>query len=840
MPHTKIVIKLSGLSCAVCASKVEEALKKLPGVVDASVNLAASIAVVSFDSSVIMPQDLIDAIKTLGYGAEFDQSLHHKRLASVVLDIQGMSCAACASRVEKALSEMPGVAEASVNLATSQGVVKFDPSITDIKNLVNAVISAGYRASPLEGGSEKTEYSEAGGPAPAASEELVDLKRRLTIGIILAVPIFVLSMPGIFPFVERLSWESRAWALMVLTSVVQFWVGWPFLRNAWFAARHRSVDMNTLVSVGTLSAFSYSFFVTLFPNVFRNAGLSLHLYYDSASMIIVFVLMGRMLERRARDRAAGAIARLLTLTPSVATVIYEGIPKEVPVSEVRPGDIIRVGPSQSVPVDGKIIEGTSEVDESMLTGESAPVEKGPGSNVIAGTINLWGVFTMRAEKVGSETVLAQIVRVVQEAQGSKASIQRLADRVAAVFVPIVICVAIIAGLIWFMTGPEPRVTNALITFVTVMVIACPCAMGLATPAAIMAGTGRGAERGILIKNARAVEEASSITVAVFDKTGTLTMGRPSVSDIVPLDDYDETIILRAAYALEALSEHPLARAIIDKAEESDITPATVQEFRAVPGRGLKGKVIISPKSGTQKGNDILAGTPRFLKEAGIDVSKADDIIQQLSGRGNTIICIAIDGDIAGLVALSDTIRPEAHEAVTALKERGIKVMMLTGDNTITAATVAEKLGLQGFEASVLPHDKARHIGKLQEQGESVAMIGDGVNDAPALVQADVGIAMSSGTDIAMDSADIALMRDDLRAVPEAIDIVRATLRVIKQNLFWAFAYNIFAIPVAAGVFYPLWGIRLSPVFAAAAMAMSSVTVVSNALRLRYMHRQKVT
>ena len=833
MSLEKITLRLSGLNCAVCASRVEDTLKGMSGVEDASVNFAASIAVVHYDPETVDVQQMIDAIKAQGYGAEPAEVTSGPAVA--VMGIEGMSCVNCANRIEKALSEMHGVTDAAVNFAASRAIVHFNPAEVQPDDLKQVVTDSGYSVASLDISGDGTSADTAGPSAPGIDRELLDLKRRLLTGVILAVPVFVFSMPGLFPFVKGISWTLRAFLLLSFALPVQFYVGWPFLKNAWIAARHGSADMNTLVAVGTLSAFFYSLFITLFPGIFTAAGLPLHLYYDSASMIIVFVLLGRWLERRARDQAAGAITRLLTLTPATATVIRGGEEKEVPVSEIRVGESVRVGPSQAFPVDGTVLDGETEVDESMLTGESAAVRKASGDVVIAGTLNQWGAVTIRAEKVGSDTVIAEIVRVVQEAQGSKAAIQRLADRVASVFVPVVITAAIIAGAIWYFSGPEPRITNALVTFVTVMVIACPCAMGLATPAAVMAGTGRGAEEGILIKDARAVEQGADTSVVVFDKTGTLTYGKPVVTDVVVSESggsdgagsLERLDILRLAGAVEALSEHPLAEAVAAGALKAGAEFPKVSEFKSFPGRG------VTARAGEYK---VAVGTKVFIEESGIDTAAFEDAAERLSSQGKTVIWVAVDGRAAGVMALADSVRKEASQAVSRLKAMGISVMMLTGDNAATAGAVAERLGLDGFEAQVLPAEKASHIKRLQEQGRRVAMVGDGVNDAPALVQADVGIAMGTGTDIAMDAADIGLMREDLMAVPQALELVRATLRIIKQNLFWAFAYNTLAIPVAAGVLYPIWGIRLSPVFAAAAMAMSSVTVVSNALRLRYMDR----
>lgn len=833
MSEKKATLRLFGLNCAVCASKVEKALGSLPGVEEASVNFAALIAVVRYDPEETSLSEMINAVTALGYGAEADNEESDQ--ASAVISIGGMSCVMCASRIEKALSETEGVSDASVNFAASQALVLFDPEKVKAKDLQQVVKDAGYNVISMElkGADAQLPQVEPGKDVSASSMELRGLRHRLITGVILAVPVFILSMPGLFPFIETVPWKIRAVTLLMFTAPVQFYVGWPFIKNTWVAARHFSADMNTLVAAGTLSAFLYSLFVTLFPNILKDAGLSLHLYYDSAAMIIVFVLLGRWLERRARDQAAGAIKKLLTLTPSTAIVIRNGMEKKVPVSSITVGETVKIAPSNAIPVDGVIIDGSSEVDESMLTGESLPVKKAPGMKVIAGTLNQWGAFTMRAEKVGAETVLAGIVRIVQEAQGSKASIQRLADRVASRFVPCVIVVASVAGAVWYFAGPEPYITNSMVTFVTVMVIACPCAMGLATPAAIMAGTGRGAERGILIKDAAAVEKAAGISEVVFDKTGTLTCGRPEVTDIVATSAWDENVILRLAAALESLSEHPLAAAIVKRAQEESPAPLhQIVSFKAVPGMGVSG---VAPEGFIENEDqcEVAAGTWAFMEKSGINTADAQEVADELAAEGKTVIWVAVNREAAGIIALADSVRKDAPDAVRALRKMGIMVRMLTGDNRSTAEATAKRLGIDAFEAEVLPSEKALFIKRLQKKGKSVAMVGDGVNDAPALAQADVGVAMGSGTDIAMDAADIGIMREELMAVPEAVDLLRSTLKIIRQNLFWAFAYNIIAIPVAAGVLYPVWGIRLSPVFASAAMAMSSVTVVTNALRLRF-------
>ncbi len=729
--------------------------------------------------------------------------------------ISGMSCAACAARLEKALNSLPGVTEAQVNFASQTLRITFDPEKLSLEALKEKVKQEGFELLPFSDAEEETlENSEERG--------LRELRKRLFLAWILAPFVFIFSMPGLFPWVAKIPVPFRFYLLLALSTPVQFYAGGEFIRRALATLRRRSADMNTLVSLGTLSAYSFSTVVTLFPKVFVRVGLPLHVYFDSAVMIIAFVLLGRYLEVRARGKATEAVRKLLRLTPQTARVLREGEEKEIPAAALIPGDIVIVRPGERVPADGVIIEGKTALDESMLTGESLPVEKGPGAKVIGGTLNTHGVIKVKIEKTGKDTILATIARLVEEAQGSKARIQRLADKVAGIFVPVVLVTAAITFVVWYWVGPEPKVTNALLSFVSVLVIACPCAMGLATPAAVMVATGRAAGEGILVKNALALEQGARVKVCIFDKTGTLTKGRPEVKEIIPAPGQKIEEVLKVAGALERHSEHPLSQAIFEKAKHFE--PFLAGKVKAEVGLGIIGEVQ-GKLAGVGKKELAL----KFTKDIPEELERA---ARRLTAKGHTVVWVAWNKYIFGLITLADALREEAKEAVAKLKRMGLEVYMLTGDNQNTAKAIAEELALDGFWAEVLPQEKSQKIEELRRQGKRVAMVGDGVNDAPALAASDLGIALSSGTDIALEAADVALMRPDLNLVPRAIGLSRKTLRVIKQNLFWAFAYNILAIPIAAGVLYPFYGLRLSPPIAAAAMALSSVSVVSNALRLR--------
>ena len=733
-----------------------------------------------------------------------------------VAPVRGMHCAACVGRVERALTGLPGVERATVNLATEQATVSFDPERTSFDALQAAVAAAGYELVPplpdqVPGAALDTEQS-------ARDAEQRYEKIKFIVGAVLSVPVLLGGMSHILPWVPTAL--RNPWLLLILTTPVQFWVGWQFHRGFLHDLRYRQASMSTLVSVGTSAAYFFSVAVTLWPHVFPAHSVT---YYDVSAVVITLVVLGRWLEARARGRTSEAIRRLVSLAPRTARVVRAGAEVDVPTAEVRVGDFVRIRPGERIPVDGVVTEGASTIDESMLTGESLPVEKISESKVYAGTVNRTGSFIFRAAKVGRETALARIVALVAEAQGSRAPIQRLADRVAAIFVPIVLGIAGLTFLAWWLFGPEPAGLFALTNAVAVLVIACPCAMGLATPTAIMVATGRGAERGILIRSAAALELLERVDTVVFDKTGTLTVGRPVVTDVIALPLTSEEDVVALAAAAEQGSEHPLGEAIVASAKERGLALPPITAFTTVPGQGIDARA---------SDGHVLLGNRMLMDARGVDVSALVPRAQALAAEGKTAVYLALGGRALGLLAVADVLKPEAPDAVAALKRRGLEVIVLTGDARPTAEAVARRAGVEKVLAEVLPEDKAREITGLKAQRHRVAMVGDGINDAPALAQADVGIAMGSGTDVAIEAADVTLVRGDLRSVVGAIDLSRRTISVIKQNLVWAFGYNVVLIPVAAGVLYPLWGVLLSPILAGAAMAFSSVSVVTNSLRLK--------
>jgi len=733
-----------------------------------------------------------------------------------VAPVRGMHCAACVGRVERALTGLPGVERATVNLATEQATVSFDPERTSFDALQAAVAAAGYELVPplpdqAPGAALDTEES-------ARDAEQRYEKIKFIVGAVLSVPVLLGGMSHILPWVPAAL--RNPWLLLILTTPVQFWVGWQFHRGFLHDLRYRQASMSTLVSVGTSAAYFFSVAVTLWPHVFPAHGVT---YYDVSAVVITLVVLGRWLEARARGRTSEAIRRLVSLAPRTARVVRAGAEVDVPTAEVRVGDFVRIRPGERIPVDGVVTEGVSTIDESMLTGESLPVEKGSESKVYAGTVNRTGSFIFRAAKVGRETALARIVALVAEAQGSRAPIQRLADRVAAIFVPIVLGIAGLTFLAWWLFGPEPAGLFALTNAVAVLVIACPCAMGLATPTAIMVATGRGAERGILIRSAAALELLERVDTVVFDKTGTLTVGHPVVTDVIALPLTSEEDVVALAAAAEQGSEHPLGEAILASAKERGLALPPITAFTTVPGQGIDARA---------PDGRVLLGNRTLMDARGVDVSALVPRAQALAAEGKTAAYLALGGRALGLLAVADVLKPEAPDAVAALKRRGLEVVVLTGDARPTAEAVARRAGVERVLAEVLPEDKAREITGLKAQRHRVAMVGDGINDAPALAQADVGIAMGSGTDVAIEAADVTLVRGDLHGVVGAIDLSRQTISVIKQNLVWAFGYNVVLIPVAAGVLYPLWGVLLSPILAGAAMAFSSVSVVTNSLRLK--------
>jgi Cu+-exporting ATPase len=770
------------------------------------------------------------------------------------LPVSGMTCASCANTVERALGKAPGVASAAVNFATRKATVKYDPAATGPERLVEVVRDVGYDAQLPAPRATDHHDPHAHGPSVTAGEtedhsahmhvnarEQRTLLQKLIVGGILSLPVLVIAMShgGIDAFNQP--WIN--WLQLVLTTPILVWCGSQFFRSAWKSLKHLRANMDTLVAMGTGAAYLYSLAATIWPGFFAAAqpvtDHALHtghpivpVYYEAAAAIIVLILLGKLMEARATGRTGAAIQRLLGLQARTARIIRDGSEVDVPIEQVVVGDLLLVRPGEKIPVDGAVERGDSTVDESMLTGESIPVEKLAGAPVFGATVNGTGALQVRASRVGQDTALQQIVRLVQEAQGSKAPISRLADRISGVFTPAVIAIAILTALVWYFVSPaESRLTMALVTAVSVLIIACPCALGLATPTAIMVGTGRGAEHGILIKGGEALETAHKLSAVILDKTGTITRGKPALTDVRPSPGVDEAELLRLTASAERHSEHPLAAAIVEGAIARGLTLTEPQAFTAVVGHGIDAQV---------DGYALLAGKRQLLVDRGIDTSDLDPVAAELAASGKTPMYVALDARAAGIVAVADTIKPSSKGAIARLQSMGLRVAMITGDNTRTAAAVAAHVGIPPdlVFAEVLPQRKAEHVRKLQAQGLTVAMVGDGINDAPALAQADVGLAMGTGTDVAIEAADITLLSGDLNALPEAIALSRATMRTIRQNLFWAFIYNIIGIPIAAGVLYPATGWLLSPIIASAAMAFSSVSVVLNSLRLRRVALQK--
>ena len=812
--QTTIELPVTGMTCASCVARTERALGKVAGVDKVAVNLATERATVTFDPHAVLTGDIVAAVEDAGYGVVTAQE---------TLPILGMTCASCVSRVEKALRTPPGVLRAEVNLATEKATVTYLPGQATRQDLVDAVRGAGYDVvEPAPGAGEAAVAAAADAEEAARAAAYHTLKLKVAVGFALSIFIFLGTMqPHWFPFLP--AWMHNGYLLWGLASIVQFWVGRQFYTTAWAALKHGTTTMNTLVAMGSSAAYLYSVLGLLFPAFFEHQGLGEPMYFDSSAFIITLILTGRLLEARAKGQTGAAIKALIGLQPRTARVVRDGVETDVPVAEVLVGDRLVVRPGEKVPVDGVVEEGSSPVDESMLTGEPIPVGKHPGDEVIGATLNTTGSFTLRATKVGSETALAQIVRLVQQAQGTKPPIARLADVIAAWFVPAVIAIATVTLVVWLVWGPQPALNYALLNFVAVLVIACPCALGLATPTAIMVGTGKGAENGVLIRDGAALETAHKLDVVVLDKTGTLTEGKPRVTDVVPFDGadgaappLDEDGLLRLVAGAERGSEHPLAAAILAEADARGVETPRATAFEAIAGHGIRAVV---------DGHTVVAGNERLAGDAG-------ERAALLAGQGKTVVSVLVDDVPAGAIAVADTLKPSSAAAVGRLRQLGLDVVMLTGDQEATARAIAAEAGIDHVIAGVLPQEKASEVAALQRDGSRVAMVGDGINDAPALAQADVGMAIGTGTDVAMEASDVTLVSGDLGGVTTAVQLSRATIRTVKQNLFWAFAYNVALIPLAAGAFYPAFGILLSPIWAAAAMGLSSVTVVSNSLRLR--------
>jgi Cu+-exporting ATPase len=807
MPEpTRLTLPITGMTCANCAFTVERSLKKADGVSDATVNFATEQATVFLDPALLKPADLVQRVQEAGYGVV---------TARVELPITGMTCANCAATVERTLNrKVPGVVQANVNFATERATVEYIPGVASVAGMIHAIEEAGYGVVQAAA-QEKMEDVE----AQARQTEIADQARKFWVGVAFALPLFLLSMARDFGFLGH--WAHAPWVnwlFLALATPVQFYTGWDYYVGSYYALRNRTANMDVLVAMGSSVAYLYSLVVLLFPTEGQ------HVYFETSAVIITLIKLGKLLEARAKGKTGEAIRKLMGLRPKTARVVRDGAEVDVPVEEVRVGDLVLVRPGERVPVDGVIVEGHSAVDESMLTGEPIPVDKSPGDEVIGATINKQGLLKFEATRVGAETALAQIIRLVQEAQGSKAPIQRLADRAAGIFVPAVITIALVTFATWWSVSGD--FTAAMIRLVAVLVIACPCALGLATPTAIMVGTGKGAELGILFKNSEALETAHRLQVVVLDKTGTITRGEPSVTDVVVNDPRFD--LLGLAASAERGSEHPLGQAIVAEAEAQGLAPAEPQDFEAIPGKGIRAQV---------KDHTVLVGKPEWLEAESIPLGDLAAEVERLQAEAKTAVVVAVDKETVGALGVADTLKQGSAEAVAQLHALGLEAVMLTGDNHRTAEAIATQVGIDRVVAEVLPADKAAQVKRLQSEGRLVGMVGDGINDAPALAQADVGIALGTGTDVAMETADVTLMRGDLRSVPQALALSRATLRTIKQNLFWAFFYNVILIPVAAGALYPIPWVpsilrQLHPVLAAFAMAFSSITVVSNSLRLR--------
>ncbi|MFC2045611.1 heavy metal translocating P-type ATPase [Chloroflexota bacterium] len=808
----KAHIHVIGMTCTTCAATIEKGLSETPGIEQAKVNFASEKVSLEYDPAIVNLAGIKNTVSQLGYNIATKKS---------IFPVYGMTCASCVARVEEALAGVPGVVAVSVNLASEKATVEYIEG-TEVSDLHRAVKEAGYKL-----GSEAETIKDV---TTVARRETMALRKRLIVAVILAATIMAVGMGT--------SFAAKPYVLWALATPVQFWAGLRFYRGAWGALKHRTADMNTLITVGTSAAYFYSMTAVLAPGLFVAEGLEIHLYFDTSAMIIALILTGRFLEARARGQTSQAIRKLIGMQPRTAVVTRDGYKVEVAIEDVQVGDLVQVRPGERVPVDGIVREGYSSIDESVITGESIPVDKKVGDAVIGASINKTGSFEFEATKVGKDTILARIIRLVEEAQGSKAPIQRLADVIASYFVPVVISIAAVTFIVWYFTGPVPALTYAILNFVAVLIIACPCALGLATPTAIMVGTGKGAEYGILIRSAEALERSHKINTVLLDKTGTLTRGEPVVTDIIALPPLSPDEVLQMAASAEYGSEHPLGAAIVKATQEKNLSVNTATDFNAIPGHGIEV---------TLEGSKLVVGNLKLMKDRDLSLDGLEKEADRLWNEGKTVMFLGVNDRVIGIIALADTIKPDAGSALKALHGMDIEVGMITGDHQRTAQAIANEAGIDRVLAEVLPEHKAEEVKRLQAEGKVVAMVGDGINDAPALAQADVGIAIGTGTDVAMETGDITLISGDLEGIVTAISLSKRTMKTIKQNLFWAFAYNTALIPVAAGVLYFAFGSTgvpqglhfflgdygfLNPILAAAAMAASSVTVVSNSLRLR--------
>lgn len=815
-PTTRIAIPITGMHCLHCSETIRQALVALTGVLRATVNVADGVARVDYQPDRVTVQQLNDAIRRAGFvpGA-----------VTTRLGIRGMRCASCVGQIENALRATPGVLSASVDPVSACAVVAYQPEITDPRALASAVAAAGYQVGDPPAANEVALQRQ----AREQTAEYASLRRKFWFAAIVSIPVMVFSYPDLIPALRawmpmgsaerRLVWG----ALGVLALPVMAWSGAQFYQGMWAGLRHRTANMHTLIAFGITAAFLYSAVAVAFPGWFPDQALA-EVFWDVATVVVALVVLGLALEVKAKGKTSEAIQKLIGLQPRTARVMRGATEIDVPVEEVVVDDLVIVRPGEKIPVDGVVSEGASAVDESMITGESIPVEKHPGDEVIGATLNKTGSFRLRATKVGKDTALANIIRLVQDAQGSKAPIQRIVDTVSGYFVPAILILAILAFVVWYDFGPEPRLVYATIVLVTTLIIACPCALGLATPTSLTVGIGKGAQHGILIRSGNALQTAEQLNAVVLDKTGTITRGAPELTDVLTTPEFDVAAVVGWAAALERGSEHPLGAAIVAGAQARELALTDATEFAAIPGQGV---------TGTVDRHAVLLGNTRLMASRGVDIAPLVTAWERLAEAGKTPVYVAVDGALAGVLAVADPVKPDSRAAIAALQDLGIEVIMLTGDNHRTAVAIARQVGVDQVLAEVAPEDKAHHVQQLQLAGKTVAMVGDGINDAPALAQADIGLAIGTGTDVAIEASDITLIQGSLRGVVTAISISRATMRNVRQNLFGAFIYNTLGIPVAMGLLYPFFGLLLSPLVAAAAMAFSSVTVVTNANRLRY-------
>lgn len=813
----KIVFKITGMDCPSCAQIIEKSFVGMPGVKICQVNFPMEQMILEFDETKIQLSEIQKKMKELGYQLLILEKEKKDSRESVILKVGGMNNPHCAQIVEKAVKSIKGIVDVKLDFSLEKAVIAFDSSLTSLPAIKDKIMEAGYQPQEL--------FEEISGDQEKIVQDkrIRILKTKFVIGAILSFLILLGSFPEWFPLAPKIL--TKPFVLLVLTTPVQFLIGWQFYRGFWFALKQKTSDMNTLIAIGTSAAYFYSLGTIFFP------ALGEKLYFDTAAIIITLIILGRLLEAITLGKTSEAIKKLIGLQPKEATIIKNNEEIKIPITEVKAGDIILVKPGEKIPVDGIVVDGYSSVDEKVITGESIPAEKKKGDSVIGATINKTGVLKFKATRVGKDTMLAQIIKIVEAAMSSKTSIQLLADKISSYFVPAVIAVAVAAFIIWLLLGQS--LTFALTIFVSVLIIACPCALGLATPTAVMMGVGLAAKEGILIKNGRVLEIARDVDIVIFDKTGTLTKGEPSVTDIVKIkNDIIENSILQIAASMEKNSEHPLAQAIINKAKAENIRFLEVKNFQTIAGYGIAAELENLEGQNFVESRKILFGTRRLMTDNHIDTSFIEEKLVDLENQGKTVMILAQNKEIIGIIALADTLKDYSKEAVQLLYKMGKKVAIITGDNKRVGQIIAQQLGIDEVLAEVLPSDKAAEIKKLQDKGNIVAMVGDGINDAPALAQADLGIALGSGTDVAIETGEMVLIKDDLRDVVKAIDLSRYTLRKIKQNLFWAFFYNIIGIPIAAGILYPLNGWLLSPVVAAVAMVFSSISVVSNALLMK--------